>query len=204
MKKCITVYLLRHGETKWNVEKRTQGHAKSRLNPTGRKQAKKAALFFKDMCLHTIYCSPLMRTVQTAKEVMKYHHPSKLIKCPEFAERNFGKIEGWTRKQLLKRIPDVEKQWKRDKFDWRPPGNGETIREQFNRVYKGFCRMIKKHEFGDKVLIVTHGGPIKCLLQKFRNGRLSKSVFDMRNPHNCEIIEVLWNKKPLRIKCLLK
>lgn len=204
MKKCITVYLLRHGETQWNVKKMTQGHARSQLNQTGKKQAKKAALFFKDMCLHTVYCSPLVRTVQTAKEVMKYHHPSKLVKCPEFAERYFGKLEGWTRKQLFKRIPDIEKQWKRDGLNWRPPGNGETIREQFIRVYAGFLKVVKKHKLGDTILIISHGGPIKCLLQKFHKGSLSKNIFNIRNPHNCEIIQVLWNKKPLRVRCLRK
>jgi len=204
MKKYITVYLLRHGETAWNVQKRTQGHVSSRLNKNGRKQAKKAALFFKDMCLHTVYYSPLMRTVQTAKEIMKYHHPSKLIKCPEFTERRFGKLEGWTRKQLFKRIPDIEKQWKRDGFNWYPPGNSETIREQFNRVNKEFSRIIKKHKSGDNILIVTHGCPIKCLLHRFHKGRLNKTYFNIRDPCNCEIIEILWNKKPLRIRCLLK
>lgn len=199
----ITIYLLRHGETRGNIKKITQGQARIRLNKTGIKQAKKAAKFLKKKALSAIYCSPLMRTMQTAKIILKNHSHAKFVKMPELSERHAGCLQGLNRKQIFKLIPDIQKQWKSEGVDWHPPEGGESIRELYERAHTGFKRILKQHKLGDNILIITHGGIIKCLLNKFQKRRL-KDIFCIKNPANCEITEILWNNKPLRIRCLLK
>ena len=201
MANYIKVYLVRHGQTKWNAEEKP-APKNAKLSEAGKKQAEKMAEFFKDIPITSIYSSPTDRTLQTSKSVLKYHK-LKIIECPAFIDRNHGALIGLTHKQMQELIPDLEAQWEHDGVDWRPPGNGETMRETFQRVIKEFSRIIKNHNPRDTILIVTHASAIKCLLHKFCNEKIN-TIFDRPKPNNCEITEVLWNNGPKRIKCVLK
>jgi len=202
MKKYITVYLLRHGETAMNKKGITQGARATRLTSLGLKQARNAANLLKKRALTAVYSSPIFRTMQTARIVCK-HYPHKIIKLPAFGERNYGILVGRTGKQIMKLIPDIKEQWKRDGMDWKPCKNSESIRDAYRRAVAGFNHLVKKHKIGDSVLVVTHGGMIKCLLLYFTKKGPEKYFKISPIPH-CGITEVLWNKKPLRIRCLLK
>jgi broad specificity phosphatase PhoE len=202
MAKYITVYLVRHGQTAWNAKGIVQGQSATRLNVKGKKQAAKMAKFFKDIPLTAIYCSPLPRALQTARAVLKYHAPSKLIKWPEFMERNGGKFQGLTMKQRKNIMPDIEERWKKEGMNFRPPG-GESLKELSNRAIAGFKKMIRKHKQGDTILVVSHGGPLKCLLHKFHGGK-PKDFFHRGAVGNCEVTKILWDDSPKRISCVLK
>jgi len=203
MAKYIKIYLVRHGETRCNVKKIHQGDRAIRLNAVGKKQAEKVAKFFKNVHFDTVYCSPILRTMQTARIILNRHSPAMLIKRPELKERKIGELAGLTHRQLCKRIPDVEEQWKREGIDWHPPGGGETLRKFFTRAYAGFIELIKRHKPGDTILMVTHGGIIKCLLLKFK--KLGPEQYlTTKTPDNCIIIEVLWNKKLKRVRHAMK
>lgn len=202
MAKYITVYLVRHGQTAWNVKQITQGSKASRLNKTGQRQAARMARYFKDIRLDAIYSSPLMRAMQTARAVLKYHDASKLVKWYDFRERYAGKFEGTSMKQKLKLMPDLKEQWKKKGVDWRAPG-GESMREVSKRSIAGFKKMIKRHKPGDAVLIVSHGGVLKCLIHKFHGGAF-KDFFHREPVGNCEITKVLWDNGPKRVSCVLK
>ncbi|MBW2972917.1 histidine phosphatase family protein [Candidatus Woesearchaeota archaeon] len=199
MAKYITVYLIRHGETFWNVKEITQGHRATRLTKKGVMQAEKLAESFKDIPLTKIYCSPLFRTMQTAKRILKYHSPSKLIKWPEFVEIKSGALEGLSHKKQRELFPEIQKDMKSsERLDWRPP-NGESVRELYQRVIKGFNKMIRQHKPGENILVITHGGVLLCLLLEFQGKGVRDLAFN-KCIDNCEIIEVLWDKKPKRIR----
>lgn len=203
MAKYIKAYLVRHGETRANVKKIHQGDKAIRLNAVGRKQAEKVAKFFKKIHFDNVYCSPILRTMQTARIILKHHPHLKIVKYPELKERKIGSIAGFTDLQLRKKIPDLEEQWKRCGIDWHPPGGGESLREVFNRAVSGFKKLIKNHKPGDTILIVTHGGIIKSLLLKFKNIG-PEGYLATKTPDNCIIIEVLWNKKLKRVRHVMK
>lgn len=203
MAKYIKVYLVRHGETNCNVKKIHQGGKAIRLNDTGRKQAEKASKFFKKIHLDRVYCSPIFRTIQTARVILKHHPYLKIMKCPDLRERGIGSAVGLTDMQLRKKIPDLEEQWKRDGIDWRPPGRGETLREVYVRAFAGFKKLVKKHKPGDTILMVTHGGIIKSLLLNFKKVG-PEGYLATKTPDNCTIIEVLWNKKLKRVRHVMK
>lgn len=65
------IYILRHGQTEWNVEGRMQGRRDSALTPLGRSQAADQAQVMSRILYETpdlaLYSSPLGRAVETAK-----------------------------------------------------------------------------------------------------------------------------------------
>lgn len=201
MAEYIAVYLVRHGLTDLNLLD-IHKDASAKLNETGKKQAEKMAEFFRDIPLTAIYSSPTCRTLQTIQPILK-HHKLKIIQCRGFTDRNQGGLIGLAPKQIQELIPDLEKQWARDGVDWHPPGNGESVRDAFQRSISEFNRIIQKHKPGDAIIIMTHASIIKCLLPHFNEKNL-EDIFEREKPGHCEVIEVLWDKGPKKIQCVLK
>ena len=69
----ITLYVIRHGQTDWNIENRLQGSTDIPLNDVGIKQAQESALKLKNTYFDFIISSPLKRAFETANQVNKYH-----------------------------------------------------------------------------------------------------------------------------------
>ena len=63
------LYLIRHGQSLGNFERRFLGHTDLDLTPLGYKQAQCAAAFFKDIKIDAVYSSDLLRAFNTAKAV---------------------------------------------------------------------------------------------------------------------------------------
>ena len=71
------IYLVRHGQTNDNKNHIIQGNKS--LNRTGRKQVKETAFSLKDIKFDVCFCSPLKRTKQTAKALLKFHRNLNFI-----------------------------------------------------------------------------------------------------------------------------
>lgn len=84
-----TIYLVRHGETEWNVKKLIQGQKDIPLNEKGKKQAGK----LKKIKFDAIYSSDLKRAAETAK-IIAGKRRLKIIKSTALRERYFGKFQG--------------------------------------------------------------------------------------------------------------
>ena len=65
------IYLVRHGQTDWNIEKKTQGHTDIPLNGTGKRQAEELAEKIADLKIDRIISSDLLRARETA-EIMNW------------------------------------------------------------------------------------------------------------------------------------
>ena len=65
----MKLYLVRHGETSWNIERKVQGQTDIPLTETGVRQAEKVREELKDVAFDICYCSPLMRAKRTAEIV---------------------------------------------------------------------------------------------------------------------------------------
>ena len=63
----MKLYVVRHGQTKWNVLKKMQGSADIPLNECGKKQAYQTKLNLENINFDIIICSPLIRAKQTAE-----------------------------------------------------------------------------------------------------------------------------------------
>ena len=86
---------IRHGQTQWNLENRTQGSADIPLNARGREQAAISAMRLKESGrrLSRIYCSPLARAQETA-HIIASELDLSVTTLEELREANFGEQEG--------------------------------------------------------------------------------------------------------------
>ena len=64
------LYVIRHGQTDWNVQKKVQGLANIELNETGINQAENARGLLEKENIDLIICSPLKRTIQSEVETL--------------------------------------------------------------------------------------------------------------------------------------
>lgn len=150
-----TLFLVRHGETAWNVEGRIQGHLDIPLNNTGLAQADAVGRRLAGEAFDAIYSSDLIRAYRTGSPVVA--NPDRdIVRDPRLRERHLGVLQGLTGEEALAKQPAA---WKA--FKSREPGaaleGGESIGEFFRRTVDFIEEKLHAHP-GGRILIVTHGG----------------------------------------------
>jgi|SRR3989338_1125347 len=193
----MRIFLVRHGQTDWNVQDKAQYTRAVPLNKTGKEQAINLSKQFKDVQLTHVYASPTLRTRQTAHAISQAHN-IKVIDLPNFVERNPGTLTGLTTVEIRKQIPDIDKQRELQGIDWRPPGNGETIRELITRVIHAWKTVLEEHNPNDCILIVTHAIDVKCIVHYLHGGK-PEDIFHTKSPENAEIVEIEYDGKQCKI-----
>ncbi len=152
--------LIRHGETRWNLQKKYQGHANPGLSATGKKHVRALAARIKDLGIDGLYTSPLKRARQTAAILSAKTgfkpHPDARIK-----ELNFGNWEGKTAAELIAQNDKNFRSWLEGQ--WKTPKGGESLAELNRRVRAFLKDCVKKHK-GKKIAIVSHGGPLRMMI----------------------------------------
>ncbi len=154
---CV-LYLVRHGQTEWNVKRLIQGHMDIPLNGKGRKQVSALAKKLEDIQFHAVYSSDLSRTSETAELIAKQHH-REVITTTALRERYFGKFQGRSfgkNKNILKLINDLKK----STVDENEIENDEKVMKRF----VGYLRQISRENIGETILVVTHAGPMRTFL----------------------------------------
>lgn len=108
-----TIYITRHGQTKWNLEGRLQGQLDSDLTKIGKFQAKYLANRLREEDIDLIISSASQRAIETSKIVKEYLEVP-VIECDNLKEMHFGKWQGKTHPEIEKLWP-IEKQnfWER-------------------------------------------------------------------------------------------
>lgn len=175
----MNIYIVRHGQTEWNSQKRIQGRADTSLNELGKKQAFETKNLLSDIDIDLIICSPLTRAKQTA-EIINSNREIEIIYDNRITERNFGKIEGHKINDYnFNEFWDYNKNIKYEDI--------ETMHELFDRVYGFIEDMISKYK-NKNILIVSHGGvglPFYCYFNKeIPDGSLFEAGLQLKN---CEV-----------------
>ena len=123
----MILYLIRHGETDWNVERRCQGFSDRPLNETGRRQAEATAAHLSGIKIEAIYSSSLKRAHALGLAIAEHHdipvHTSDALK-----ELNQGEFEGLALSDLVEKHSEFLQRWFLDPADLKVPG-GESMRE---------------------------------------------------------------------------
>ncbi|MHC1771164.1 MAG: histidine phosphatase family protein [Flexilinea sp.] len=146
--------LLRHGQTDWNVQRLYQGQTDIPLNETGLSQAETAAEILKDIPFDIVYCSDLIRAVETAKIALSLHNPVPIIYDARIRERHFGTFEGTNYQRDLMN-PGILEAMDQNPLTYRFPG-GESLADLEIRAREIHSEIIL--EYPEKtVLIVSHG-----------------------------------------------
>lgn len=159
------VYLIRHGETDSNTQKRFQGRIDIPLNPNGMSQVGCLTEFMKEKKLDAIYCSSMLRARMTAAPLAMSHNmgykPLELLQ-----EVSFGDWEGLSFDEISTRWPKEMQTFFTNPGEWVPP-NGETFPEVAERCQKAFDMIFAEQGHDKNIAIVSHGGIIRvqlCLL----------------------------------------
>ncbi len=165
----MKVYILRHGKTKWIEEGRTQGRRQNRLSVDGVRDVGATAEKLKDKQIDVIYSSPLMRTMQSAKIINKYHG-AKIEKCDMLTEIDQGVFTG----KIWRNLTDEEKELKNQRLK---EYGMESLDEVATRVRTFKKEFLDDSEF-ENILVVSHGNictMLECLL---KNGDIDYAILD--------------------------
>ena len=184
----MKIYVLRHGQTDYNVEGLFQGRKDIPLNSIGLKQAEETAQKFQDIHVDVILVSPLIRARETAKYVANVTGVKPIIE-QELVERSFGNMEGKHNSEEcnIGMLLDFEKNY--NIF------NVEPIQTLFKRVSDCLDKIIYRY-MGKNIVLVTHGGvaqAIDCYFNGFPANKELQSI----SLKNCEIREYEPNEKIL-------
>lgn len=148
------ILFVRHGETDWNVERRVQGHTDRPLNETGERQARALAEELRGEQIDAVYASDLSRARETAWAVAAERGLDVEVLLG-LREKNFGSWEGLLDTEILERFPQARA------GAW---GDGETTEEVAERVLGALHEIARRHPDG-RVLVVSHGGPLRAVLR---------------------------------------
>jgi broad specificity phosphatase PhoE len=159
----VTLWLVRHGQTDWNLEGRYQGQTDPPLNAAGLAEAERAAALLADQPIDAIYTSDLQRAVQTAAAISRacgipYQVEQRL------REIDLGEWEGELFTEIKARYPDLIEARRRDPLDFHAPG-AESLREVAERVWEATDAIATRHP-GQTVVIVSHGVALAPLITR--------------------------------------
>ena len=166
--------LLRHGQSKWNLENKFTGLTDVDLTEAGIKEAINAGKLLKKLSINIdkIYSSELKRANDTAKITMKEVDLSNLYKKNELImtrdqalnERDYGNLVGLNKSDTIKKYGKEQVHIWRRSFDIPPPG-GESLKDVLQRVEIYFNATIKKDIKANKnILVVAHGNSLRAML----------------------------------------
>lgn len=157
----LQVYLVRHGETEWNVARRIQGQSDSPLTAKGVFQAQQVAEKVKLEGITHIISSDLGRTCQTA-EIIAQACGCEVITDARLRELNMGILE----QREIATLNAQEEAWRKSLIDGTPDGRipqGESMTELASRMQAALNRCLELPE-NSRPLLVSHGIALGCLL----------------------------------------
>lgn len=169
------IYVIRHGQTDWNKDRKLLTVTDIDLNEEGVQQCVEAEKLVKNLNYDVVICSPKLRTKRTCELVNTKNMP--VVFDDRLIERDARSIEG-----IDVTTMDYRSYWTLNKdniFD------SESIEECKNRVYP-FIDELKEKYKGKNVLIVTHNG-ICRLFHTYFNGFPRKGYIYDKGHENCEI-----------------
>ncbi|MGT2832935.1 histidine phosphatase family protein [Streptococcus halotolerans] len=148
-----TLYLMRHGQTRFNELKRIQGVSDSPLTPLGIQQATKARAYFQKLGveLTAVYSSTQERAVDTAEIVSG---STDIVRLKGLKEMDFGTFEGQSETLNPPLIPGI------GYADYFVQHGGEDSLAVRQRVGDTVRDLLANHADGDTILVVSHGAAI--------------------------------------------
>jgi len=174
------VYVIRHGETDYNVENRYCGRTNIDINENGIVQARLIAEKLKDNDIDSIIASSMIRAKHTADIINSLLN----VNCEihdSIIEIGMGVYEGLTKEEIQKIYPEM---W----AACSPKGRESEIDVQ-KSVFDTLEQL--KDKYKDKnILIVTHGYITKVIYKYFTD--CNNEEFKNYRQNNCEIKVYEW------------
>ena len=204
--------LVRHGQSKWNLEKRFTGWVDVDLTENGKLEAEKAGSLIKkkNISIDLYYSSLQLRANNTLKIIQKVLNDEKdFIKAWQINERHYGALTGLNKVEMSQKIGDDKVYQLRRSWEMKPDPlskdspyhplkiekyknvpkdkipDTESLKDTYERVIKFYDEEIKRHLRNKNILISAHGNSIRALckyLFKLDNDQISKLEIPTGNP----------------------
>lgn len=162
----MKLYIIRHGETPWNVKFKLQGTSDIPLNEKGILAAQKTGEALKKVPFDLCYTSPLERAKETARLILG-ERKIPVIEDKRIQEITFGEWEGRCCRPDAMEIPaEMLDNFFHHTDRYQPPVNGENIAHVVKRTRDFFQEIIHCPEYEEKTILITsHGCAVRALLQ---------------------------------------
>ena len=180
----MNIWLLRHGRTQFNDERRYQGQLDVPLSPAGAAELRAA-----DFAPEIVYVSPLQRSQQTARIVFP---TARQVVIDDFSEMDFGVFDGRTADEMADDA--AYRAWVDGDCTAQCPG-GESRAAFCERSCAAFEKLLERSS-GD-LLIVAHGGTLRAVMERY--ALPEKDYFDWMSGNGggylLEFDEALWRER---------
>jgi len=187
----LQVYLVRHGETQWNAERRIQGQSDSPLTEKGVQQAWQVAERARTLGITHVITSDLGRTQQTARIIADACGCDVMLE-PRLRELDMGVLE----KRHIDTLTETEEGWRRTLVNGTEDGRipeGESMQELSVRMHAALAECLKLPA-GSRPLLVSHGIALGCLVSTI----LGLPAYAERRLRlrNCSISRIDYQESP--------
>ena len=179
-KETLKLYIVRHGETEWNVIKRFQGQLNTPLTEKGIKKLKETGKKLENVTFEEIYTSELERTVNSAEIILNENrgyknNKLKLKKLAELNEVHFGVWQGLKYEEVFLKYPEEANNYFYNVKNYKAENvEAENLKDALERFLRGINKILDSHKSGN-ILIVTHG----TVFEMFINYVGNSSIFDI-------------------------
>ena len=176
----LKLYIVRHGETEWNVIKRFQGQLNTPLTEKGMEKLRKTGKKLENVLFDEVYTSELGRTVASAEIILNENNGYKnskleLQKLAELNEVYFGVWQGLTYEEVFLKYPEEGNNYFYNVKNYKAENvEAEKLEDALKRFLKGINKILDSHESGN-ILVVTHG----TVFEMFMNYVANNSIFDI-------------------------
>lgn len=157
----LKIFFVRHGETIYSQTGGYCGSIDPPLTSEGQEMAAAFADAYQSMPWDAIYCSPMKRTVSTAKPLCEAVGLEMQLR-DGLREIHYGEWEGKTQAEVKEQFPEDYVRWLTEPA-WNPPTGGETSVEIASRASLVITEIQQTCSSGN-VLVVSHKATIRVLL----------------------------------------
>lgn len=164
----MKIFLIRHGQTNWNLEGRFQGREDIPLNDFGMEQAGECGNAIKSSTFKAVITSPLKRAKKTAEIIAQLTEVDKVIVEEGIIERDFSKVSGMTpsEREAFYATGEVD-----DKEPWE---------DLCNRMISNLKKYAQQYNNGN-IVMVSHGASINSVLSVLSNGNTGSGKIILKN-----------------------
>ena len=200
------LYLIRHGQSIYNLENRFTGWKDVDLTDLGTSQAKEAAKLLQDESFDLAFTSNLSRAQKTLDIILGELNMSlDVIKNEALNERDYGDLVSQNKSEAAEKFGEKQVQIWRRSFDTPPPG-GESLKMTLERTLPYFNSDIKPHlSDGKNIILSAHGNSIRSIVMdlfNYSSDQILKTEVGWCEPlvytfnDNLEVIDFELKKRP--------
>ena len=172
--KSLKLYIVRHGETEWNLIKKFQGQLDSLLTENGIKIMKDTGNKLKNIIFSRVYTSELGRAVKSAEIILNknINYKNDKIEIKKMSELNevyFGLWQGLSHEEVFEKYSEEAENYFHNVKRYNAENiKAEKLKDALDRFLRGIEKILKNHKSGN-ILIVTHGTVLEMFINYVEN-----------------------------------